>query len=97
MFDRRSRYRDNRTYDPRPDTDSGFDGVYPREIGPAPGVVEHRIQDGERLDQLAAHYYNDPRLWWRIVDANAHFLYGGDLVFAKAMAGRTIVIPRATE
>ena len=97
MFDRRSRYRDVKLFDPVPKTNSGFDGVRPREIGPATGVIEHRIEDGQRLDLLAAHYYNDPRLWWRIVDANPEFLYGGDLVFAEEMAGRIVLIPRAKE
>ncbi len=94
MFDRRSRYRDCRLFAPRPVTGSGFDGVRAREIGPATGVLEHRIADGDRLDLLAAHYYNDPRLWWRIVDANPGVLHGGDLVL---LVGHTVLIPRAKE
>lgn len=27
-------------------------------------------QTGDRLDSLAAQYYNDSRLWWIIADAN---------------------------
>ncbi len=42
----------------------------PRPIGPATPVLEHEIQVGDRLDRLAQHYYNDDRLWWRILDAN---------------------------
>ena len=33
-------------------------------------LAEHRVQPGERLDHLAAHYFADPELFWRILDAN---------------------------
>ena len=57
-----------------------FPGVRPREIGPAPGVPRARRPAGDRLDLLARHYYNDDRLWWRIVDANPEVLFGGDML-----------------
>ncbi len=87
-----------------------FPGVRPRAIAPTPGVIEHTVRAGDRLDLLARHYYNDDRLWWRIVDANPEFFYGGDLVREEevgdqgsppepprleSMVGRTILIPRA--
>lgn len=31
---------------------------------------KHIYVQGERLDQLANHYYNKPSLWWYILEAN---------------------------
>lgn len=31
---------------------------------------EHTVVRGERLDHIAAHYFGDPELFWRICDAN---------------------------
>ena len=73
-----------------------FAGIRPRSIGPATGVIEHVIKTGERLDLLAGNYYNDDRLWWRIVDANPEFLFAGDLVLDR-MEGQVILIPKARE
>jgi hypothetical protein len=33
-------------------------------------LVEHEVAAGERLDHLAAAYFGDPELFWRICDAN---------------------------
>lgn len=33
-------------------------------------LSEHRVQQGERLDHLAARYLSDAELYWRICDAN---------------------------
>ncbi|MDY6943669.1 MAG: hypothetical protein SVU69_11750 [Pseudomonadota bacterium] len=73
-----------------------FDGIRPRTIGAATGVLEHTVREGDRLDLLARHYYNDDRLWWRIVDANPEFLNGADVVL-EDMAGEVILIPKARE
>lgn len=74
----------------RPFADDGagppFPGLRAREIAPAPTVLEHTVQAGDRLDRLARHYYNDDRLWWRIVDANPEVFYGGDLLREHADA-----------
>lgn len=88
-----------------------FPGVRARDIGPATPVVEHTVAAGDRLDRLARHYYNDDRLWWRIVDANPEILAGGDLLREGAevlplaagplslerRVGLAILIPRARE
>ena len=50
------------------------------------------MRAGDRLDLLARHYYNDDRLWWRIVDANPESLYGGDLL-TEEMEGQVLLIP----
>jgi len=33
-------------------------------------VDEHTVAEGDRLDNLAAHYLGDPEQFWRICDAN---------------------------
>lgn len=38
------------------------------------GIFRHTIEDGDRLDHLAHKYYNQPRKWWRICDANPEFM-----------------------
>lgn len=73
-----------------------FEGVRPRAIGAAGDVVEHLVRAGDRLDLLARHYYNDERLWWRILDANPDLLHGAELM-TEAMEGQVILIPRGRE
>ena len=109
MFLKGSRYEKARSFAPGEGGAEPFPGVRPRAIGPAEGVIEHTVRAGDRLDLLARHYYNDGRLWWRILDANPDLLYGGDAVrehdetgsggeiLHAAMVGRVIVIPRAKE
>jgi hypothetical protein len=45
-----------------------------RRFVPAPErfatLAEHAVSQGERLDQIAARYFGDPELWWRLADAN---------------------------
>jgi nucleoid-associated protein YgaU len=96
MFLRGSRYARARSFEPDADGGEAFPGVRAREIGPATGVIEHVVQAGDRLDLLARHYYNDDRLWWRIVDANPRFMFAGHMV-SEAMEGEVILIPRARE
>jgi len=33
-------------------------------------LQEHAVAQGERLDNIAAHYLGDPELFWRLCDAN---------------------------
>lgn len=85
----KSRYAATPSFDPDPRGNADFRGLRPREIGPALGVVEHRIVDGDRLDLLAGDYFNEDRRWWRIADANPRFLHAGDMttVFQAPPAG----------
>jgi hypothetical protein len=34
-------------------------------------VQQHTVVQGDRLDVIAARYFGDPELFWRICDANA--------------------------
>lgn len=34
------------------------------------GIMEHTVEEVDRLDNLAHQYYQQPRHWWRICDAN---------------------------
>jgi hypothetical protein len=33
-------------------------------------MVEHRVVQGDRLDNLSARYLGDPLAYWRVADAN---------------------------
>jgi nucleoid-associated protein YgaU len=96
MFQKGSRYANARLFNPAPDGETAFAGLRPRPIGPSTGVIEHVVKAGERLDLLARHYYNDNRLWWRIVDANPAYLFGADMLLEE-MEGQIILIPKARE
>jgi phage tail protein X len=64
----------------------------PRDITTPPGVIEHTLAAGERLDLLAYHYYGDARRWRRILDANPQLL--GAHQAEQLAQGATIAIPR---
>jgi hypothetical protein len=96
MLVKKSRYRDAKTFEPLADGTEVFAGLRARSIGPATGMIEHEVQATDRLDQLARNYYNDDRLWWRIVDANPGFVFGPDML-GEELAGRVILIPKAKE
>jgi hypothetical protein len=97
MFDKRSRYAQAQAFEIEKSKKTvPFKGILPRSIPVTQGVIEHTVSEGERLDHLAKHYYNDDRLWWRIVDANPEVIYSGFLLDEK-MKGRVIAIPTAQE
>jgi hypothetical protein len=33
-------------------------------------LLEHVVTEGERLDNITAHYLGDPEQYWRVCDAN---------------------------
>jgi hypothetical protein len=51
-----------------------------RTVPTPSGVVTHQLADGDRLDDLAARYYRESRVWWRICDADPDRLWPLDLV-----------------
>ena len=58
-------------------------------IPPAPGVLEHVVMDGERLDQLAGRFYGDATRSWLMLDANPAELNP----LALLRPGRRIAVP----
>ncbi len=94
MIDKRSRYNLTLHYsDPAVRSAVGFRGTRPRAIESLQGVLEHKLLEGDRLDLLALHYYNDPHKWWLILDANPQISYAGEVDLGR-YSGQTIVIPR---
>ena len=96
MLLKKSRYKTAEPFAPLADGTEVFPGLRAREIGPATGVIEYEVKADDRLDMLARHYYNDDRLWWRIIDANPEFVFGHEAL-GEEMAGQVILIPKARE
>jgi hypothetical protein len=92
MLTKNSRYKNAVYFSPA----EYFPGLRARAIGAATGVIEHEIRAGDRLDLLARHYYNDDRLWWRIVDANPELVFAQNLLDESAV-GKVILIPKLKE
>jgi len=87
MITKRSRYAEAEAFVPSVDRPGVFRGLRPRRISKATGVIEHEVKAGDRLDHLAQHYYNNDRLWWRIVDANPEYFYGQTYVSPERLPG----------
>lgn len=47
---------------------------------PTIGTFQHRVEEAERIDNLANRYYHDPLAWWRIADANPAFATPDELL-----------------
>lgn len=45
-----------------------------RLLPEVPGTFRHTVEEIDRLDHLAYKYYNQPRKWWPICDANPDFM-----------------------
>jgi nucleoid-associated protein YgaU len=50
--------------------------------------VYHEVRAGDRIDNLANHYYSDPVLWWVIAVANDL-----ELLPTELMEGKVLRIP----
>lgn len=59
---------------------SQFKGIRPRDIPKTVPIAEHLVTASRRIEQLSEYYYQAPRLWYRIADANPQFMFGPDLV-----------------
>ena len=108
MAKRTSRYARSVPFEPDSLGRHNFTGLMPRIVGPATGVLEHRVVDGERMDQLGMQFFNDDRRWWRVADANRNFLCATDITATNLqpeddpfdrtnMSGTTILIPAKEE
>ncbi len=96
-FDQTSRYYGVETATRTVKDEHGNDRVIAykrRRIIPPPDdqptLAEHRVSEGERLDNVTARYTGDPLLFWRLCDANG-VLRPGEL----EVIGRVIRIAMA--
>ncbi len=104
MFNKGSRYENTKGFTNNKGNNSNtisldekiFGGVRPRKIIPATGILEYIVKEGDRLDLISLHFYNNTRKWWRILDANPQIIFGADLMLEDYI-GETIFIPRSTE
>ncbi len=98
MIRKGSRYEKVKQFSEDASRKFSFQGTRAREIPRTAGILEHVVKEGERLDLLALHYYNDVHKWWRILDANPELLFGGDIESGSlnGLVGETILIPRAS-
>lgn len=53
-------------------------------------AVEHMVKGGDRVDMLAARYFGDPELYWRVCDANME----DDPLALTVTVGARIAIPQ---
>lgn len=93
MIFERSRYEDEKVTtvtdsDGEPHKAVRFPNYYPTEFV----AKKHTIMQGERLDQLASKYYDDPEMWWIIAVSNPRTAFYPDQI----PPGTTIRIPHAT-
>ncbi|MFY0991990.1 hypothetical protein [Halomonas sp. C05BenzN] len=95
MLPTSSRYQASRPFEPR-DAPGTFPGHRARPVPTAEGMLEHRVDESDRLDRLALHYYNDDRLWWRILDANPELL-SADELSGPDWIGRVLLIPTRSD
>lgn len=67
-------------------------GHLSRQVTSTPGIIEHTVAFGERLEHIADTYYNDASLWWAIVDANSDISSAVEFHLSD-QTGRVILIP----
>lgn len=60
-----------------------------RIVPPAPGITNHIVDEGERLDHIAFQHYRDPERFWRVADSNG-VIHPEELL---TQPGRIIDIP----
>ena len=105
--DPRKRYSDTPSFQWPDPAVTPFRGLMPRRVRSHAAYVEYELKVGDRLDRLAKEFYDDPRLWWVIAEANPETFLPADLLYAEApttdsglariRAGARIVIPARPE
>ena len=96
MIGKGSRYEGAKDFTAENGKEPVFGGIRSRNITLAAGVLEYTVKEGDRLDLLSLHFYNNTRRWWRILDANPQINFGADLMLEHYI-GETILIPRSRE
>jgi nucleoid-associated protein YgaU len=91
MFFSNSRYLKVRDYTVRDAAGRSVTVKRARPFTARSGNFLYQVKQGDRLDLLANTFYRDPRLWWRIAEANPDVMYPDDLL----EPGRQLVIPPA--
>jgi nucleoid-associated protein YgaU len=61
-----------------------------RELEPTELAMVYQVREGDRLDALAYKFFQDPRKWWLIADANPDVLAPEQLL----VPGRQLRIPK---
>jgi hypothetical protein len=78
-------------------TDGTTETFIGRRIVPAMeryrALDRHRTIDGDRIDNIAADFFGDPELYWRICDANGE----AEPAEATKPAARLLLIPLPLE
>jgi hypothetical protein len=80
MFSKISRYRNVPVVTAPDATGRELAAVDIRLLPDVTGDFRHTVDGGDRLDQLAYKYYNQPLQWWNIADGNPDFLSPLDLL-----------------
>jgi len=91
-----SRYEEAKSFAASNGKEPVFRGIRPRKITLAAGVLEYTVKQGDRLDLLSLHFYNNTRRWWRILDANPQINFAADLMLDEFI-GEIILIPRSKD
>ena len=89
--DPRKRYSATPAFEWDDPSSAPFRGLMPRTVRRHTAFIEYELKVGDRLDVLAQDFYDDPRLWWVIAEANAEVLLPADLVYAAAPDPRTML------
>jgi nucleoid-associated protein YgaU len=53
------------------------------------GSFQYTVKDGDRPDLLSHQFYQTPRKWWLICDANPDIMYPDEML----VPGRILIIP----
>jgi nucleoid-associated protein YgaU len=85
-----SRYAGTEVIDPVNSTGEHPRVLALRRIPETPGMFEHVVMEGERLDQLSSRFYGDPKKFWLLLDANPQVLNPFELL----RPGQRIRVPQ---
>ena len=90
MIFKGSRYAKTAVINPPDTTGENPRSLAARVMPKTSGAFEYTVMEGERLDQLAARFYSEPKKYWLLLDANPEPLNPFELL----VPGRRIKIPK---